>query len=81
MDDQSQIKEIMIFKDDDFIEIFPKTLNKIKSIIKNSETVLWNGPAGYFENPNFANGSYEIAKYNKKNKKNSKTQLLEVEIR
>jgi len=23
---------------------------------------LWNGPAGYFENPNFANGSYEIAK-------------------
>ena len=23
---------------------------------------MWNGPAGYFENPNFANGSYEIAK-------------------
>ena len=23
---------------------------------------MWNGPAGYFENPNFALGSYEIAK-------------------
>ncbi len=23
---------------------------------------MWNGPAGYFENPNFANGCYEIAK-------------------
>jgi len=34
----------------------------IKQIIEKSETVLWNGPAGYFENPNFANGSFEIAK-------------------
>ena len=23
---------------------------------------MWNGPAGYFENPNFATGSLEIAK-------------------
>ena len=39
------------------------------SRIENSETVLWNGPAGYFENPNFATGSYEIAKaITKKNK-------------
>ena len=34
----------------------------IKNIIENSETILWNGPAGYFENPHFANGSFEIAK-------------------
>ena len=44
------------------LDIGPKTINKIKNIIENSETVLWNGPAGYFENPNFAKGSYEIAK-------------------
>ena len=31
------------------------------NILKDS-TVFWNGPAGYFENPNFANGSIEIAK-------------------
>ena len=49
-----------------------RTLDKIKGIIENSETVLWNGPAGYFENPNFANGSYDIAKaITKKNKNNS----------
>ena len=50
----------------------PKTLKRIKNIIENSETVLWNGPAGYFENPNFAQGSIEIAKtIIKKNKDNS----------
>ena len=60
-------------KDDDIIlDIGPKTSNKIRGIIENSETVLWNGPAGYFENPNFANGSYNIAKaITKKNKNNS----------
>ena len=48
---------------DDFIlDIGPKTINKIKGIIENSKTILWNGPAGYFENPSFALGSYEIAK-------------------
>ena len=63
MDDKSQIKELNEIKDDDLIlDIGPKTINKIKNIIEISKTVLWNGPAGYFENPNFANGSYEIAK-------------------
>ena len=61
--DNSKIKEIdKILYDDLILDIGPKTINKIKNIIENSETVLWNGPAGYFENPNFAKGSYEIAK-------------------
>ena len=60
-------------KDDDLIlDIGPKTISKIKNIIKNSETVLWNGPAGYFENPKFANGSYEIAKAILKNNNNKR---------
>ncbi len=73
LDDEPQIKELDDIKDDDIIlDIGPKTLDKIKVIIKNSETVLWNGPAGYFENPNFANGSYNIAKaITNKNKNNS----------
>ena len=72
MEDKSSIKEINEIANDDFIlDIGPKTINKIKSIIENSKTILWNGPAGYFENPNFANGSYEIAKkIIEKNKKN-----------
>ena len=44
------------------LDIGPKTLNTISSILDYSKTVLWNGPAGYFENPNFAVGSKEIAK-------------------
>ena len=70
MNDKSQNKEINDITDDDLIlDIGPKTLNKIKNIIRKSKTVLWNGPAGYFENPNFANGSYEIAKAIIKKKK------------
>ena len=63
LDDKSQIKEINNINIDELIlDIGPKTINKIKDIIDLSKTVLWNGPAGYFENPNFANGSYEIAR-------------------
>ena len=69
----SQVKELSEIQDDDLIlDIGPKTVNKIIGIIEISNTVLWNGPAGYFENPNFANGSYEIAKtIIKKNKQKS----------
>ena len=71
MEDKAQAKELNQITDDDFIlDIGPKTINKIKNIIESSKTVLWNGPAGYFENPSFANGSYEIAnKIIEKNKK------------
>jgi len=73
MEDNSKKKELNEITNDDFIlDIGPKTTKKIKDIIENSKTVLWNGPAGYFENPNFANGSYEIAKtIVKKNKSES----------
>ena len=63
MEDKAKIKELNEVNDDDFIlDIGPKTISKIKDIIERSETILWNGPAGYFENPSFALGSYEIAK-------------------
>jgi len=62
-EDKPQIKELNEITNDDLIlDIGPKTIDRIKNLIENSETVLWNGPAGYFENPSFANGSYEIAK-------------------
>ncbi len=73
MDDKSKVKELVDIKNEDLIlDIGPKTIEKIKYIIETSKTVLWNGPAGYFENPSFANGSYEIAKsIIKKNKNKS----------
>ena len=63
MDDKAVIKDLSEIQNDDMIlDIGPKTLNSICKILDNSKTVLWNGPAGYFENPNFAIGSEEIAK-------------------
>ena len=56
-------KEIEEIENDEMIlDIGPKTILSIKKIINNSNTVLWNGPAGYFENSNFANGTKEIIK-------------------
>ena len=73
MNDKSRVKELNEINNNDLIlDIGPKTVKKIKDIIEISKTILWNGPAGYFENPNFANGSYEIAKsIIKKNKDKS----------
>ena len=59
----SQIKVIdQIEPDEMILDIGPKTIDQITNIIDKSKTVLWNGPAGYFENPNFAKGSIKIAK-------------------
>ena len=63
MNDKATIKELNEVSNDDIIlDIGPKTIKKIIDIIDNSKTILWNGPAGYFENSNFANGCYEITK-------------------
>ena len=50
-----------VLSDEMILDIGPKTIDKITKIIDNSKTILWNGPAGYFENPNFAYGSIQIA--------------------
>ena len=61
MDGNAKIKELNQIENDDIIlDIGPKTINKIKSVINQSKTILWNGPAGYFENPQFSKGSFEI---------------------
>ncbi len=68
-----KIKELNeILSDEMILDIGPKTIVKIINIINKSKTLLWNGPAGYFENPNFANGSIQIAKTIIKNNKSDK---------
>jgi phosphoglycerate kinase len=58
-----QIKELsQVSLDEMILDIGPKTIEFISNIIDESNTILWNGPAGYFENPDFANGSIKIAK-------------------
>jgi len=69
----SEIKELdNVYKDELILDIGPKTIKAINLLIEESSTILWNGPAGYFENPNFAKGSIEIAKkIIEKNKNNT----------
>ena len=58
----SEHKELnQIMSDEMVLDIGLKTIKNIKNVIDQSKTILWNGPAGYFENPNFANGSIQIA--------------------
>ena len=54
-------------KDDIILDIGTKTIKTIEDIIDKSNTVLWNGPAGFFENKNFAYGTNCIAKKISKN--------------
>ena len=71
LDGNATIKGVNEIKNDEMIlDIGPKTINLIEKIINSSNTLLWNGPAGYFENPNFANGTKKILEIisNKKSK-------------
>ena len=61
-----------IEEDEIILDIGSNTINNIKQIISKSKTVLWNGPAGYFENKNFLRGTISIAETISK-KTNEKT--------
>lgn len=43
------------------LDIGPKSIELFIETIKNSKTILWNGPMGVFEFPNFAIGTNAIA--------------------
>ena len=60
-----------VLSDEMILDIGPKTIEDINNVIDDSKTILWNGPAGYFENPNFANGSIKIAEKIIKNNKSN----------
>ena len=42
------------------VDIGVSTLNKYKSILSNAKTIIWNGPVGVFEIPNFSNGTRKL---------------------
>ena len=46
---------------DIILDIGKKTINLINKTIDSSNTVFWNGPAGYYENKSFLSGSLSIA--------------------
>jgi len=43
------------------LDIGPDTINHFTNIIESSGTILWNGPMGVFEMPNFETGTRKIA--------------------
>ena len=43
------------------VDIGPKTIDRFKQILKSARTVVWNGPMGVFEIPEFAKGTEQIA--------------------
>ena len=67
----AELKSLNNIDDNDLIlDIGEKTIKKIHNIINESNTILWNGPAGYFELEKFSNGSIKIAKKITENTKN-----------
>tara|TARA_Y100001970_G_C14111893_1_gene791345 strand:- start:108 stop:1295 length:1188 start_codon:yes stop_codon:yes gene_type:complete len=60
---KSTYKNLDQIADDEMIlDIGKNTIMKILKLIDNSKTIFWNGPAGYFENKNFSDGTISIAK-------------------
>ena len=44
------------------LDIGPKSVEIFTEVLKSAKTVVWNGPMGVFEMPNFAKGTNAIAK-------------------
>lgn len=44
------------------MDIGPKSVAMFCDAVKDAKTVIWNGPMGVFEFPNFANGTLAVAK-------------------
>ena len=49
-----------IASDEMGLDIGPKTVELFNSILKDAKTVVWNGPMGVFEMPNFAKGTIGV---------------------
>ena len=67
-DGKGKNKNLDEVKDNEIIlDIGINTVKLIQKKINESNTVLWNGPAGYFENENFSKGTLLIAENISKN--------------
>jgi phosphoglycerate kinase len=58
------------------LDIGPETIKLIKLEVKNAKTIVWNGPMGVFEMPNFAQGTLEIARLLAEATKNGATTIV-----
>ncbi|WP_284212573.1 phosphoglycerate kinase [Proteus mirabilis] len=56
------LKSANDIKDEQVLDIGDVTAERLAEILKNAKTILWNGPVGVFEFPNFRKGTEVIAK-------------------
>jgi phosphoglycerate kinase len=43
-------------------DIGPKTVEKFVALLSTAKTVFWNGPLGWFEKPEYAKGTFDVAR-------------------
>ena len=61
-DAEATVKAVADVAEDDMIlDIGPETAEQFAELLKNSKTILWNGPVGVFEFDQFANGTKVLA--------------------
>jgi len=65
INDRARRKVVKEHIPDDWIglDIGPRTIKKYESILKESKTIVWNGPVGLFEMKPFSVGTRELAKF------------------
>lgn len=61
-DAEATVKAVAdVAADDMILDIGPETAQQFAELLKNSKTILWNGPVGVFEFDQFANGTKVLA--------------------
>ena len=56
------VKVSEVSSDEKILDMGPQTIKKFTEVIEKSKTIIWNGPLGLYEFPQFAAGSYSAAK-------------------
>ena len=59
-DAPSRVSEGDIQPDEEGLDIGPKSVELFKNTLEGAKTVIWNGPMGVFEMPNFAKGTIGV---------------------
>ena len=59
-DAPSRVAENDIQSDEEGLDIGPKSVELFKNTLQGAKTVIWNGPMGVFEMPNFAKGTIGV---------------------
>lgn len=68
-DDKDNPATILTIKPDNIpsylagLDIGRDTIKEFKKILKDTKTVIWNGPLGYYENPEFLKATKKILQY------------------